>query len=303
MIAAAVAGLSGCAAFDQARCAPHCASQTHNASSLVSFLYQDGAAPPPQDTIPELHLPLRVGLAFLPSQTGGAATLDAAHRQELLERIRQHFLGKEFVSEITIVPDYYLTSSRGFEGLQGIQRLYSVDLMALVSYDQVTYLDDNKLSLGYLTILGAYVLKGSRHDITTLVDLAVVDPSTRSLVLRAGGTDTRHGDSTLIDQERDTRTADLESFSTATDQMIGHFDGALGQFEADVRAGKAKLRVVRRQTAGTDTGATGGAGAMEGFWTLMLSLLLFVRLIGVSRGHHADVRRIVRGHRPDSRIV
>jgi rhombotail lipoprotein len=61
--------------------------------------------------------------------------------------------------------------------------------MALVSYDQVAHEDDNNWSLGYLTIVGAYVLKGTRHDVSTLVDLAVVDPATRSLVLRGGSLD------------------------------------------------------------------------------------------------------------------
>jgi rhombotail lipoprotein len=65
--------LSGCMAVDQIFCAPHCRSETRNSSSLVSFLYPDGSSPPLEDAIPELHLPLRVGLAFLPSQHGGGA--------------------------------------------------------------------------------------------------------------------------------------------------------------------------------------------------------------------------------------
>ena len=98
-----------------------------------------------------------------------------------------------FVAQIVVIPDYYLRNETGFEGLKGVQRLYDVDIMALVSYDQVTHRDDNSLSLGYLTIVGAYLLKGSRHDVTTLMDLAVVDPASRALILRAGGTDSRHG--------------------------------------------------------------------------------------------------------------
>ena len=71
------------------------------------------------------------------------------------------------MSESVIIPDYYLTTSPGFAGLEGVQRLYNVDLMALVSYDQVTYADDNKWSLGYLTVVGAYVVKDSTDDTTT----------------------------------------------------------------------------------------------------------------------------------------
>ena len=79
-VIAIVGVLSGCAAGR---------SETHNTSSLVSFLYPDGSPPPAQNAIPELRVPLRVGLAFLPSQSSfGLTQLDAAHKQELLERIR-----------------------------------------------------------------------------------------------------------------------------------------------------------------------------------------------------------------------
>ncbi len=43
-------------------------SQSRNSSSLVSFLYPNGSTPPQENAIPELHVPLRVGLAFLPTQ-------------------------------------------------------------------------------------------------------------------------------------------------------------------------------------------------------------------------------------------
>jgi rhombotail lipoprotein len=241
-------------------------SQSHKSSSLVSFLYPDGATPPPNNTIPELRVPLRVGLAFLPSQGSyGAAQLEATQKQELLERIRQRFSSRRFVSEIVVIPDYYIANARGFGGLEGMQRLYNIDLMALVSYDQVTHRDDNKLSLGYLTIVGAYILPGSSHDTATLVDLAVVDPVTRSLVLRAGGTNTRHGASTLIAVDRDSRKDSMASFADATSQMIGNFDVALTAFEADVQAGKANVRVVARN-------GQGGGGAV-GTWEVLALLL------------------------------
>ena len=205
--------LSGCDIINHAFCASRCQTQTHNSSSLVSFLYPNGQTPPAENSIPQLKVPLRVGLAFLPSQSSsGAAPLDAAQKEALLEKIRQRFSSRKFVSEIVVVPDYYLDASKGIAGLDGVQRLYGVDLMALVSYDQVTHQDDNKLSLGHLTIVGAYVLRGTSHETATLVDLAVVYPVTRSLVLRAGGTDLRDDKSTLVDIERDTRKASRVGF-------------------------------------------------------------------------------------------
>ena len=138
--------------------------------------------------------------------------------------------------------------------------------MALVSYDQVAHEDDNNWSLGYITIVGAYVLKGTRHDVSTLVDLAVVDPATRSLVLRAGGFDTRHGTVALIDENRRLRESAAEGFNAATQQMIDHFDGALTAFEADVREGKANVKVVSNH----GRPSSGGGGSID--WLALLFL-------------------------------
>ncbi len=130
-------------------------------------------------------------------------------------------------------------------------------------------MDENEWSLGYLTIVGAYVLKGSHHDVATLVDLAVVDPVTQSLILRAGGTDSRNRNTTLVDQEREARESGAASFGSATTQMIDNFDAALTKFEADVRAGKANIRVAKRESSGR----AGGGGS---FGPLALGMLLVV---------------------------
>jgi rhombotail lipoprotein len=199
---AMLAALSGCSV-----------SQTRRSSSLVSFLYPaDGPPPPTENAIPELRVPMRVGLAMLPSNDKysyplEADPLDAVQRQELLERIRERFQSRKFVKEIVVIPDYYLTHERGFVGLEGVQRLYDVDVIALVSYDQVTNQNDNPLSLGYLTIVGAYVLPGTSHETATLVDLAVVDPETRSLVEPIRERDARRSSMSIANRGRTARQA------------------------------------------------------------------------------------------------
>jgi rhombotail lipoprotein len=271
LVLSASVALSGCALFFQrGACGSSCV-RTGNSSSLVEFLYPEGT-PPPTDTIPELRVPLRVGLAILPSRPGiSATTLDAQQKLDLLERIRLRFSSRQFVSEIIIIPDYYLATARGYSGLAGVQRLQNLDLIALVSYDQVTRQNDNKLSLGYLTIVGAYILPGTSQDTATLVDLAVVDPVTRSLVLRAGGTSSGRGLSTLVDANRDARKASVAGFDAATTQLIENFDAALVAFETSVRAGKANVRVVKRNQSGA-----GGGGAVGALDVLVLLMLLAV---------------------------
>jgi rhombotail lipoprotein len=263
-------GLTGCTDL---LCFSACQRHTQNSTSLVEFLYPNGAAPPAQDAQPQLHLPLRVGLAFLPSRGPEAiGGLDAAHKEALLEQIRQRFISRKFVADIVLIPDYYLQGRRGFEGLEGVQHLYNIDLMALVSYDQVAHEDGNDWSLGYVTIVGAYILKGTRHDVSTLVDLAVVDPATHSLVLRAGGFDNRHGNVALIDEPRRLREAAADGFTVATRQMIDHFDTALTAFEADVHEGKANVRIVSNQR-----GSGGGGGSLDWLTLLALAPLALLR--------------------------
>lgn len=269
--------LSGCTALNALLDTPDGARRSRNSSSLVEFLYPDGHTPPAENQIPVLRVPLRVGLAFLPSNDGAGPT--AVQREELLEQIRQRFASRKFVTEIVSIPDYYLRDKSGFEGLQGVQRLYTVDIMALVSYDQVQHMDENEWSLGYLTIVGAYVLKGSHHDVATLVDLAVVDPVTQSLILRAGGTDSRKRNTTLVDQPREARESNAASFASATTQMVDNFDLALTKFEADVRAGKANVRVAKRESGG----AGGGGGSFAPLSLGVLMILVAARRRAVKR--------------------
>jgi rhombotail lipoprotein len=251
--AALAVALSGCTSMH---------TRTNRSSSLVSFLYPaTGPQPPANNAIPELRLPMRVGLAMLPSM-GAAVPVDATQRQDLLEQIRQRFASRPFVKEIVVIPDYYLTHTKGFAGLEGLQRLYDVDLIALISYDQVSHEDDTALAVSYLTIIGAYIFPGTSHETATLVDLAVIDPETRSLVLRAGGTDTRDGRATFMNVSRKLREDEAAGFAGATNKMIENFDAALTAFESDVRAGKANVRVARSEA--------GGGGAFGGLEVLML---------------------------------
>jgi rhombotail lipoprotein len=302
---ALILGLTGCEALSSILCHPHCRSSVHSSSSLVSFLYPKGMEPPRENSIPQLNLPVRVGIAFIPEGLSrGPEGLEAARRDQILERIRKHFADRKFVSQIVMIPDYYLRGRSGFENLEGVQRLYGVDVLALVSYDQVTYRDENNWSLGYLTIVGAYVLKGSQHDVITLMDLAVVDPVSRSILLRAGGADDRTHRTTAATETREARTSQGEGFSAATDELIENFDRALTEFEADVREGKANVRVARREESG---GGHGGAGAFDMLSLSALGILLgFIRLrrararvnAAVSAGPHPPQRAATRAHEP-----
>jgi rhombotail lipoprotein len=251
LVVLAAFALGGCAGMFG-----HGTARHQRSSSLVDFLYP-GGTPPGQAETPVLNLPLTVGIAFLPPATG-TGTLDDADKNRILERVRERFQDRPFVREIVPIPDYYLNGQRGFEALAALQRLYSLDLVALVSYDQVARQENNELSLAYLTIVGAYVFPGTSQDVNTLVDLAVVHPASKSLVLRAAGMDSRRGDSTEAGAAQRLRRRGVASFDAAATQMIERFDAELQRFEQGVRKGTARVQIAN---------PGGGGGSLD--WTVL----------------------------------
>jgi rhombotail lipoprotein len=261
---AATTLLGGCSSLG-GFCVWDCSSRSARSTSVVQYLYPDGQVPPP--STPQLRLPLRVGLAFLPG-SGEIAGLEEQRRRELLESVRARFVTKSYVADIVLVPETDLQGGGRSLAVDQLARLYSLDLVALVSYDQVAHRDENALAVSYLTIVGAYVLPGSRHEVHTLVDLAVVDPATRQLVLRAAGASRGAGTSTLAGQQRELRADQGAGFERAVAAMSDRLAVELDRFEADVKAGKARVHVAQRD---------GGAGSFGIAGTGALVVLLLVR--------------------------
>ncbi len=231
----------------------------YRSSTLVEYLY--GREPPPaQAETPALQLPLTVGLAFLP-QAGGPVAIDEVEKSAILERIRERFASRPFVRDIVEIPGYYLSQNPGMSGLAALQRLYNMDLVALVSYDQLSHQDDNPLSLTYLSIVGGVIFPGTNQDVTTVLDMAVIDPSSRTLVLRAAGMDSREGLTTALYAEPRLRERRSAGFHAAADQMIERFDAELTRFEKQVRSGTARVKV------------TGGGGSFDLPGLALLALL------------------------------
>lgn len=204
-------------------------------SSLVDYLYPAGEVPPDlQDTIPYLELPLRVGIAFVPGQ-GGRSAISEATRIELLENVKAEFVDRDFIEHIEVIPDTYLRSSTGINGMQQVARLYGADVMALVSYDQVAASDDNPSSFLYWTIVGAYVIKATSNEVQTFVDTAVFDVKTGRLLFRAPGLDKSSDRSTLVESNEVVRKTRDSSFAAAMGVMTQNLAMELDRFRERVR--------------------------------------------------------------------
>jgi rhombotail lipoprotein len=226
-------------------------------SSLVDFLYPRGEVPPEQDkVIPNLAVPLRVGLAFVPSRDPMTPGLSEAAKSELLGKVKSAFADREFIREITIIPDTYLRSRQGFETVDQVARLYGLDVIALVSYDQVVHAEDTRASILYWTIVGAYFIKGSKNDVQTFVDAAIFDVKTRKLLFRAPGIDRIEARTTLVESPEEIRKARERGFANAMADMTANLGRELEAFRARIKTDQS-VTVTQRSGA-----SRGGGGAL-----------------------------------------
>ncbi len=269
--------LSGCSllmtGFDTPR-------RSGSSTSLVDYLYPDGAEPASAiDETPHLRLPLRVGLAFVPgSHIVDGAPADA-DKVRLMEAVRARFEQREYVDEIVVLPETYLRGARGIDGMQQVARVFDVDVMALISYDQVVTTSETATALLYWTIVGAYVIEGTDHDTRTFVDLAVVDVATSKLLLRAPGFDQRRGDTTLTRLPDATRRTRNDSFTAAVDDMTTNLAAELDDFEVRLKERPEMIRT---------TWTNGGGGSVSPLLAVVLALLLF----GKGRSRHRSGRAL-----------
>ena len=253
--------LTGCSSFWMA--GNHEKTREGASSSLVDFLYPQGEVPPVlPDRIPHLTLPLRVGIAFVPSNSHSDIT--ATEKQELLEQVANAFRDRPYVESIDAIPDTYMRSARGITGMQQVAKMYDVDVMALVSYDQISFSAERDSALLYWTIVGAMVVKGNSNEVQTMVDTAVFDAETAKLLFRAPGSDRDRSNATLMDVGKDLRKLRSASFVAATDDMIVNLDQELEGFQEAVENGE-RAEVEWRE-------GSGGGGSLA--WSLLVWLVI-----------------------------
>lgn len=256
--------------------------QTRTNSSVVDYLYPKDSGNVVQPSVPTLKLPVNVGIAFVPEQAArsrGAnmwagvvpgSSLSETNKADLLEKVAAYFRQYEFVGSIEVIPSPYLTPGGSFANLDQIQTMYGVDVIALVSYDQVQFTDEGMLSLTYWTLVGAYVVSGEKNDTSTMMDTAVYDIASRKMLFRAPGTSNVKGSATPINLSEELREDSLKSFAEATESMIANLDAQLSRFKEKVKSNPEQVKVVHSE------GYSGGGalGIVETFISLF-ALMVF----------------------------
>lgn len=252
-------------------------TQSRQSTSIVDYLYPDAREPVAEQGIPLLTLPMRVGVAFVPEAAEHAAsTLTEARKRQLLESVADHFRDRDFIRSIEIIPSAYLRPRGGFPNLDQLRTMYGVDVVALVSYDQVQFTDENFMSLAYWTIVGAYFVRGEKNSTHTMVDAVVMDIPSRKLLFRAPGTSFVNRSATPANLSLRLREDAERGFEEAVVEMISNLDQELVVFQERVRSSPEEFQVAR-------TDGKGGGGAL-GVWPALLLLLVAGRWWAARRG-------------------
>lgn len=266
LIALVALGLSGCSS-----------QRINTKSSVMEYLYPTAENYLVTTSTPHLKLPLRVGVAFVPESSDNNSSnniwtgksysgqITEFKKNQILERVSDNFRELKFVSSIEVIPSAYLTPGGSFSNISQIKTMYGIDVIALVSYDQVQFTDEGALSLSYWTIIGAYLVSGEKNDTSTLMDTVVYDIESKSMLFRAPGTSRVLGKSTLVNLSEELRADSIKGFEDAADDMVINLKNQLSVFQERIKESPEKVKVSHRD----------GAGSL-GFVPLIILLLLLV---------------------------
>jgi len=258
-----------------ASCSFYGPQRRHFRSNLVEYLYPEGT--PSVAGLARLQLPLKVGIAFVPTTP---QPLDAIQEQRLLNIVRKAFLGRDWVGQIQVIPSNYLEPRGGYANLAQVSQLMDVDVIALVSVDQIQYSDPTMLSILYISVIGEYLLPGDRNDTRTMIDVAVVDVGSRAFILRAPGTSRISGMSTPVEAERKLRLKSDEGLRLAMLDLTKNLDAAVASFKASVAAGEREdVDIITREGKSVKAG-----GSFDGATAVILLIVVAASFVPVRKG-------------------
>ena len=158
----------------------------------------------------------------------------------LLQIVRKAFMGRDWVSDVMIIPSSYLTPRGGYENLDQIARLMNVDVIALTSVDQLQVSNPRRASFLYVSVIGAYVLPLDRNETRTMIDAAVFHVPSRTLLLHAPGISSITGSSTAMDVQAKLDERSLKGFEFAMQDLAKNLNREVDAFKASVASGERK---------------------------------------------------------------
>lgn len=213
--------------------------ESRRGASVMRYLFPDEAtaATLAAADVAALRVPLRIGVAFVPAAAGDPIALTEVQQAQMLARVVRAFERYPFVGDLKPIPTTYLKPGGGFADLERASALFGVDVVALLSYDQVQFTEKTRSSIWYWTLIGAYLVQGDQYDVHTLLEATVVDVKSRRLLFRGAGSSLQRGGATASNVAETTRAARAAGFEQATEQLIPQLQASLEAFRSRARAG------------------------------------------------------------------
>ena len=220
-----------------------CSTSTNYKSSVVHFLYSDGkeAVKSPQDSI--LSLPVKVGIAFIPEirQNQGhngqvilpsLSGLSEQDKMSLMQEIGGHFSKQEFVKSVVQIPSAYVASMGSFDNLDRLSTNFGVDVIVLISFNQLQFVDKGPLSVGYLTIVGALIVPGEINSTHTILDAVCYHIPSRKMIFGASGSSNVKSRSTPLSIVSQAKKDSIKGFCEANKYLVSNLDTQMDSFKA-----------------------------------------------------------------------
>jgi rhombotail lipoprotein len=207
--------------------------------SLYSYLNTNTAVTVESPAAPQMPLPLKVGVAFVPAEYSSGAVGTTSIPGEMLTgddklSLMQQIVGQlkpcSFVKSVEIVPTTFMAANGGFDNLDHIRNTFGVDAVLLLAYDQSQYSDEGAMALSYWTIVGAYFVKGERNETKTVMEAAFFDIGSHRLLFRPTGTSVVKGSATPVNLSEQLRLDSKRGFQEAMTNLISGLKMDLDQF-------------------------------------------------------------------------
>lgn len=251
--------------------------QQRSRSSLVDYLYPNSRGSVAiKPKIPKLSIPLRVGVAFVPDSCGTFMRhdLNETLKNKLLSKISSKFESKEIIDKVKVIPATYLRRKGSFNNLRDIKKQLNVDIVLLLSYDQVQYTERTGISLVYYwTVVGRYIFEGEKNDTVTLINAAVYDIDSEELLFSSAGNSKVRSRAASAFISEELRLNSQKGFDIAIDNLIVKTDIELERFKQKVKSKTVAVKVHYRSSGGT----------FGWFIGLLLLILLTTRIVFVNK--------------------
>ena len=204
---------------------------TQRTSNILTYLYPGETQPVEisNTALPNTPLPMKLGIAFVPesrTSSGGDAKIEPLtekHKMEMMHGLSVALRQYSYIAGVEEIPSTSLKVGGSFANLEQIRTMTGVDVIGLVSYDQIQFTDRGLVSLLYWTGVGWYFVPGEKNDTNTMMDAALYHIPTRKPLLRATGQSGVYRYSTPMNQSQNLRDDSEIGFKAAVHMLAATF--------------------------------------------------------------------------------